>query len=176
MTPAARRVFRASLLLLVLVIGVAGLVFSPAAAPRSSPGGVVSPAPEPVRLTAAQGETFEFFNNGRAAPSSGRGLFETDFFKPAPVPPKPVPKAPPPPPPRNLAVVYRGLAAFPGGASVAYVSVDGRVLTLAAGEAVAEGWTLLEFNAEQAVLAKGEERFTLPFNRSAAVPVGAAKP
>lgn len=175
MTSAARRVFRASLLLLVLVIVVAGLVFFPVVSPRSIPDGIVSPEPEPVRLSAAQRETFEFFNNGRAAPSSGRGLFETDFFKPAPVPPKPASKAAPPTPPRNLAVVYRGLAAFPGGASVAYVAVDGRVLTLEAGEAVAEGWLLLEFNAAQAVIAKSEERFTLPFNRPAAVPA-TAKP
>lgn len=128
---------------------------------------------EPGRITAAQQETFAFFNDGRAAPGSGRGLFETDFFKPAPAPPKPVAKPPAPPAPRKFAVVYRGLAAFPGGASVAYVAVEGRVLTLTAGEAVAEGWTLREFDSAQAVLSKGDERFTLPFNRSSAVPANA---
>ena len=157
-----------------VVIGARNIVAPPAASSRANAGGgglfPPRPEPEPVLVTAAQGEVFAFFNDGRATTGSGRGLFETDFFKPAPAPPKPVPKPPPPPPPRTLTVVYRGLAAFPGGVSVAYVSVDGRVLSLAAGEAVAESWTLLEFNAEQAVLAKGKERFTLPFNRSAAVP------
>jgi len=178
MTPAARRVLRASLLLSALVVGVAGLVFSRGSVPRGDAAEKISPAPEPRRLTAAQGEVFAFFNNGRATLGSGRGLFETDFFKPAPA--KPVPKAvplppPPPPPPRKLAVVYRGFAAFPGGVSVAYVAVDGRVLTLAAGEAMAGGWMLLEFDAERAVLAKGEERFPLPFNRATVV-AAPAKP
>lgn len=175
MTPAARQVVRASLLLAIIVIAVAGLVFAPSAAPRTESGAVGAVGAEPVRLTAAQGEVFAFFNDGRATTGAGRGLFETDFFKPAPAPAKPAPKPAPPPPPRNLAIVYRGLAAFPGGASVAYVAVDGRVLTLAEGEAVAEGWTLSAFDAERAELAKGEERITLPFNRSAAVPA-AAKP
>jgi hypothetical protein len=161
------------LLLLVLSVGVSGIVLSrPGASGSAATLTYVAPS-EPVRITPVQQETFAFFNDGRAAPSSGRGLFETDFFKPAPAPPKPVVKPPPPPPPRNLAVVYRGLAAFPGGTSVAYVAVDGRVLTLSAGEAVAEGWTLLEFDSAQAVLAKGQERFTLPFNRTSAVPANA---
>lgn len=170
MTPASRRVVRASLLLLVLLAGVAGLAFAPSVESRDSSADVLAAEQEPARLTAAQGDVFEFFNDGRAAAGSGRGLFETDFFKPAPAPtalPAPVPA--PAPPPRNIALVYRGLASFPGGASVAYVTVDGRVLTLAPGEAVTEGWRLLEFDADKAVLAKGGERLTLSFNRAGSV-------
>ncbi len=177
MTFAARKVLRASVLLLILAVGLVGLALSPAAATRLGSGATLAGTPEtePLRITARQADTFAFFNDGRAAIETGRGLFETDFFKPAPPPPRPAPKAAPPPPPRKIAVVYRGFASFPGGAGLAYLAVDERVREVGLGEAVAEGWTLLEYNADQAVLVKDGQRLALPFNRATAIPA-AVKP
>lgn len=174
MNPASRRVVFASLPLLAILVATAGLAFSPR---EAEPVRHVGEArPETSRLTAAHGEVFAFLNDGRASATEGRGLFQTDFFKP-PAPPPPKPPAPPapPPPPRMVAVVYRGLGAFPNGASVAYLSVDGGVSALGSGQAVAEGWRLLEFDGEKAVLEKDGERRSMPFNRAGSIPA-AAKP
>lgn len=129
--------------------------------------------PEDSVITEAQHQAYRFFNDGRMDAGKGRGLFETDFFKAKPEPVKP--PAPPAPTSRDAVLFYRGLAAFPDGARVAYLTLDGRSLTLAAGEDVADGWRLEVFDGERAILAKGEERVTLPFNRRAVVSV-AIKP
>ncbi len=171
MTPAARRILAAGSVLLLLLLGLAGLAFSPSAgAARAGAGGAGEAVDaEAPLLTAEQARTFDFFNQGRVSTGEGRGLFATDFFKPAPAPPpKPAPAAPTR---RELAVFYRGLASFPDGARVGYVSVEGRTLMLAAGEAVTEGWLLASFDADSATLAKGEERLVLPFNRRAILSV-----
>ena len=173
MSPAVRRLFSAVAALLVLAAGVAGLMRG--ASPVAPTDGVdaAKVQPERARLAALQVETFEFFRQGRGEPvAAGRGLFETDFFKPPPAPPpKPKPK---PPETREVAVFYRGLAAFPGQPGVAYLAVDGKTATYEPGAAVLNGWTLAEFTPEQAVLAKGDERLALPFNRRAALTVPVA--
>jgi hypothetical protein len=130
-------------------------------------------APEVSVITAAQHAAYRFFNDGRVDAGAGRGLFETDFFKPKPEPAKP--PEPPAPTRRDAVLFYRGLAAFPDGARVAYLSLDGRALTLTAYEVVTDGWSLAEFDGERAILAKGEERVTLPFNRRAVVSVAIKK-
>jgi hypothetical protein len=104
-------------------------------------------------------------------PDATRGLFATDYFKPPPKPPAPPPK--PPPARRDVPLVYRGLAEFGGSSRVAYLVVETRTLTLAAGEEVLDGWRLEAFDAERAVLRKGEETRPLTFNQRAALSVPA---
>lgn len=173
MTTAARRILFATTALFVLLLGLGGLAFAPSAT-SSVPGDFgPTPAAESPMLTATQAETFAFFNQGRATAANGRGLFETDFFKPAPTP-RPAPK-PPAPTSREFVLFYRGLASFPDGARVAYLALEGRTVMLAEGGDVTDGWKLVSFDSEAAVLAKGEERVTLAFNRRAtlSVPVSA---
>ncbi len=171
MNPVRRRFLLALVVLGLLMVGSAGLwlAASRAEAVARPP---TEPADEPRLLTPAQAETYAFFNQGRPTPAgSGRGLFETDFFKPPPpTPPKPKPPAPTT---RDIAVVYRGLAEFPGGASIAYIAVEDRLFTLERGASVGHGWTLSAFDSEKAVLAKEGETVTLDFNRRATLAVPA---
>jgi hypothetical protein len=173
MSPSARRILCAAAVLLVLSLGLGGLVLSPWAAPAVPDGFGSTPPAESPLLTVTQAETFAFFNQGRAAAANGRGLFETDFFKPPPAP-KPAPK-PPAPTSRELVLFYRGLAAFPDGERVAYLAFEGRTLTIGEGADVADGWKLASFDADTAVLAKGEARVILPFNRRAILSVPVTK-
>ncbi len=164
------RVLRAALLLPVPLVVLVALARPPAATPPPAPAPAA--APEPTRLARAHATTFAFFNEGRAQTDSGRDLFATDFFKPPPPPPPPpTPPKPAPPPPKLVEASYRGFAAFPSGAaSIAYLAIDGRVLTLSPGDPVAEGWKLLSFDADSAQLARDEARFTLPFNKPVKLP------
>lgn len=167
MNTARLRVVRAALLLPVPLVVLIALA-RPASAPRAAPP-AATPAPEPTVIHPDYAGTFAFFTEGSASPGTGRGLFETDYFRPPPPPPKP-PAPKPAPPARKLAsAAYRGFATF-GGNSVAYVSVDGRVVTLAVGEAVADGWRIDSFDADGAELARGEERLRLFFNKPASLP------
>ena len=169
MSTATRRILRAAVVLALLLAGLIGLTNAPRPNDPVSPPGGKSPVGEAVRFTDAQRATADFLDNARAAAGTGRGLFETDFFKPPPAPP-PKPK-PMPPTTRELVLFYRGLAAFPDGGRVAYLSIEGRTVTLAAGEAVSDGWQLASFNAEQATLAKDGQTLILPFNRRVTVSV-----
>lgn len=173
MSPAARRISFATAALLLLTLGLAGLALGPrgpAAAGPNTPAVLIA---EPARLGAEQTATFEFFNQDRdpAPADSGRGLFETDYFKPPPAPP-PKPK-PTPPTTREIPVFYRGLAAFPDGADVAYLAVETRLITLESGGAVVDGWILSDFNSERAIITKDEEHLALPFNQRIALTVPA---
>lgn len=157
-------------LLLATLVGLARPApsFSPV---RSIP--VAAPGVEHL-LTAEHRAVATFLASGRAGGgASGPGLFSTDFFKPAP-PPPPKPK-PPAPTTREIPVSYRGLAAFPSG-SVAFLTVEGKELTLAVGDAVAGGWRLDAFDAEQAALVRDDERRNLPARRPAKLVVPAAPP
>lgn len=169
MIAATRQLLRAVAVLLLLFAGLIGLLTVPAPpgpAP-SGPGGAAGP--ETSRFTAAQREAADFLDNGRAAAGTGRGLFATDFFKPPPTPPaKPKPPAPTT---REQVLFYRGLATFPDGARVAYLSIEGRTLTPGIGDAVIDGWKLASFDAEQAVLAKDDRTVALVFNRRATLSV-----
>ena len=169
MNTARLRVVRAALLLPVPLVVLLGLS-RPAPAPRAAPP-IVEPTPEPTIIHPDYAGTFAFFTESSASPGTGRGLFETDYFRPPPPPPpKPPEPKPPPPPPKLVSAAYRGFAAF-GENSVAYLSVDGRTRTLAAGETVADGWKLLSFDADGAELARGEnERLRLLFNKPASLP------
>ncbi|MBC8011588.1 MAG: hypothetical protein H7067_16000 [Burkholderiales bacterium] len=169
MTTAGRRILYATTALFLLVIGLAGLVFAPFSTPAPTPRYAAAPAAEAPLLTATQAETFAFFNEGRAAAANGRGLFETDFFKPAATP-KPAPK-PPAPTRREFVLFYRGFAAFPDGTRIAYLALEGRTVLLGEGGDVTDGWKLVSFDSDAAVLAKGEERVTLAFNRRATLSV-----
>lgn len=164
------RVLRAAFVLPIPLVALLALA-RPHATPPAPPA-PAAPAPEPTRLARAHAATFAFFNEGRADLASGRGLFETDFFKPPPPPPAPpTPPKPAPPPPKLVAASYRGFAAFPSGdSSVAYLSLDGRVVTLAPGEPVASGWKLLSFDAEAAELSRDDARLRLPFNKPVNLP------
>lgn len=176
MSSARLRVTRAAILLPLPLVVLLALVW-PAPSPADPGLTPAAPPPEPARLAAVHAETFAFFNEGRASPGTGRGLFETDFFKPPPPPPPPpaTPK-PAPPPPKPVAVAFRGFAAFPSGvASVAYLSIGGRVVTLTPGEPVTEGWILLSFDTDSAELARDEVRLRLPFNKSVSLPAPPAK-
>jgi hypothetical protein len=166
--PSEFRLTCAAGVLVLFLAGMTGLALigsGKAIAPAA--GG--SPAKEPSLLTETQTKTYWFFAQGDTGAGAGPGLFETDFFKPAPAP-KPAPK-PAPPATRNVALIYRGLAGFPDGSRVAYLAVEGRTLNPAPGDEVADGWKLLSFDSEQAVLAKGDARIMLPFNRSTALTV-----
>ena len=169
MIKVTHRILGASVALALLGLAGGWLLFAPRPRTEGMAGTAASAAPEAVRFTAVQRATADFLDQGRVAAGTGRGLFETDFFKPPPVAPS-KPK-PPAPTTREVVVFYRGLAAFPGGARVAYVALEGRLLTLAAGEGVTDGWTLADFDAERAVLAKGERTVTLAFNRRAVLSV-----
>lgn len=155
---------------LVLVSGIAGLAVigggKAIAEPKSA-----AVAGEPRLLTETQTKTYWFFAQTDSGAGGGPGLFETDFFKPAPAP-KPAPK-PTPPATREVELIYRGLAAFPDGARVAYLAVEGRTLNPAAGDEIVDGWKLVSFDSDQAVLAKAESRHILPFNRRTALTVPA---
>lgn len=169
MTAATRRILRVSAVLLLLLAGLFWLARAPGSAVSALPTEVTPQADETLRFTPAQRATADFLDKGSAVAGTGRGLFETDFFKPPPAPP---PKPPPTPPTtRELVLFYRGLASFPDGTRVAYLSVEGRTVTLPVGEDVTDGWQLAEFGPEQAVLAKGDEKRILPFNRRATVSV-----
>jgi hypothetical protein len=173
MNPARLRVVRAALLLPVPLVVLLGLS-RPSPAPRAAPP-TAEPAAETSVLKPDYAETFAFFDQGRASPGTGRGLFETDYFRPPPPPPPPpAPPKPAPPPPKRVLAAYRGFAAF-GANTVAYVSVDGRTVTLAPGETVAEGWKITSFDADGAELARGEETFRLAFNKPAQLPAPPAK-
>ncbi len=173
MNTARIRVVRAALLLPVPILVLIAL-----SRPEAGPG----PEPTPPRPTAETSllkpeyaETFAFLAQGRASPGTGRGLFETDFFRPPPPPPPPPPQPKPaPPPPKPVLAAYRGFAAF-GANSVAYLAIDGRTVTLAPGAPVAKGWEILSFDADAAELARGEERLRLPFNRPVALPPAPAE-
>ncbi len=169
MTAAVRRLLRAAVVLALLLAGLFGLTKAPPPLHPAPSGGSGPAAEEAMRFTPAQRATADFLDNARAVAGTGRGLFETDFFKPPPAPP-PKPK-PAPPTTRELVLFYRGLAAFPGGGRVAYLSIEGRTATLAEGDPVTDGWQLVAFDPEQAVLAKGEQRLILPFNRRATMSV-----
>lgn len=176
MRAAPVRVARAAAALALLLVGLGGLLRSrgPLAA-SADDGGPPPDAGERTLLTERQREVYSFYNDkASGASSGGRGLFETDFFKPPPAPP---PKPPPPPAPttRELPVIYRGLASFEGGGRVAYLTVENRTLTLAAGESVADGWTLAEFDFERATLAKADKTITVGFNRRAVLVVPVKK-
>ena len=173
MSFSSRRILCAAAALLLLLLGLGGLALSPSAEPARPDASGGTPVAESPLLTVAQAETFAFFNQGRAAAANGRGLFETDFFKPPPAP-KPAPK-PPAPTSRELVLFYRGLAAFPDGERVAYLAVEGRTVTIGEGTDVADGWKLASFDADTAVLAKGEARVILPFNRRATLSVPVTK-
>ncbi len=164
------RVLRAALVLPVPLVVLLALARPQPAAPGAP--APEAPAPEARRLARGHADTFAFFNEGRAQTDSGRSLFATDFFKPPPPPPTPpAPPKPAPPPPKLVAASYRGFAAFPSGAaSIAYLAVDDRVVTLSPGDPVAEGWKLLSFDADSAELARDEARFTLPFNKPVKLP------
>lgn len=169
MSSSRLRVLRAALL-----VPVPAFVLLALARPQAEPPAPPAPAPfapESARLARSHADTFAFFNEGRAQTAAGRSLFATDFFKPPPPPvPPPAPK-PPPPPPKLVAAAYRGFAAFPSGAaSVAYLAIEGRVVTLASGEPVAEGWKLVSFDADGAELARGDARLRLPFNKPVNLP------
>lgn len=170
------RIARAAAALALLLVGLGGLLGS--RAPRTAPdggGGRPADAEERTLLTARQREVYSFYNDKPAdTASGGRGLFETDFFKPPPAPP---PKPPPPPAPttRELPVIYRGLAEFDGGGRVAYLTVENRTLTLAAGDAVADGWTLAGFDSERATLAKADKTIIVGFSRRAVLVVPVKK-
>jgi hypothetical protein len=170
MSPVVRRLSAAAATTFVLALGCLGLVFAPSGEAVAPPPSV-APTEEARLLTAGQADTFAFFNQSRATPGSGRGLFETDFFKPPPAPP-PKPK-PAPPATRELGLFYRGLAAFPDGASVAYLAVEKNTLTFGVGDVVADGWKLASFDSEQAVLAKDDRTVVLPFNRRSVLTVPA---
>lgn len=171
MSPASRRLLRAAVVLLALLAGLAGLLSVPDPAPAAAPAPAPDLPAETPRFTATHRATAAFLEAGRSGAATGRGLFETDFFKPKPAPP-PKPK-PAPPATRDLVVFYRGLAAFPDGARVAYFSVEGRTVTLAPGDTLAGGWQLAAFDADTATLAKGDTRLDLPFNRRGAIAVPA---
>lgn len=162
-------VLRAALLLPIMLVVFFALVW-PAPPPAMPVPTSASPAPEPARLARAHAETFAFFNEGRPDLGAGRGLFATDFFKPPPPPPPPpIPPKPAPPPPKLIAATFRGFASFPSG-TVAYLSLDGRVITLAPGEPVAEGWKLLSFDSDSAELSRDDARLRLPFNKPVPLP------
>ncbi|MCU0792746.1 MAG: hypothetical protein MUE42_07830 [Opitutaceae bacterium] len=165
MSALVRRFTFTAIVLSTLVLGAAGLTRGGGVAARPAEAAPRAAA-EISRLHPRDLETLEFFRQGRGeAVVSGPGLFATDFFKPPPEPPaKPKPK---PPETREIALLYRGLASFPGSDGIAYLSVDGKVQTYERGAAFPAGWTLNDFDAERAVLARGEERLTLPFNRRA---------
>ncbi len=172
MSTPAKRLVAPLIALAIVLVAVIGL----ASARRTSltPVSVNDRyAPEISLITDAQHSAYRFFQDGKSGTGTGRGLFETDYFKPKPEPVKP--PAPPAPTRREAVLFYRGLAAFPDGSRVAYLSLDGRALTLTAKDAVIDGWSLVEFDGDKAVLAKGDERVTLPFNRRAVVSV-AIKP
>ena len=163
------RVVRAALLLpvpLLVLVALSRTVPASRATPLR-----FEPEPEPNIIHPDYAQTFAFFTEGSASPGTGRGLFETDFFRPPPPPPpKPPAPKPPPPPPKLVSAAYRGFASF-GGNAVAYVSVDGRTRTLTVGETVADGWKIAAFDAEAAELVRGEtERFRLSFNKPAQLP------
>ena len=169
MSAASRRILRAALVLLLLLAGLLGLMKVPPSLRPAPSGGNTPAAEETLRFTPGQRATADFLDKGHAIAGTGRGLFETDFFKPPP-PPPPKPK-PVPPTTRELVVYYRGLAAFPDGSRVAYLSVEGNTVTLSGGDTVADGWKLTAFDAERAALAKGDQTLILPFNRRATVTV-----
>lgn len=170
MSSSRLRVLRAALLLPLPMVVLIALLRPHAPAPE-----VPLPTPpsaEPRRLTSSLEAPLEFLVTGRAQTDAGRSLFATDFFKPPPPPPTPTaPPKPAPPPPKPVSIAFRGFAAFPAGAaSVAYLAIDGRVVPLAAGETVAEGWKLLSFDADAAELARDEARLRLPFNQPVNLP------
>lgn len=172
MSTQRKRLLAPALVLAVLLVAALGV----ASAGRTSltpPSAGDRHAPEVSVISDAQHASYRFFNDGRAGVGAGRGLFETDFFKPKPAPEKP--PAPPAPTRRDAVLIYRGLAEFADRTRVAYVSLDGRALALSTDDAVTDGWSLAEFDGDQAVLVKGTERVTLPFNRRAVVSV-AIKP
>ena len=164
------RVLRAAILLPVPLLVLIALARPHVAPP--SPAPAPTPGPEPGRLVRAHADAFAFFNEGRAETGAAGALFATDFFKPPPPPPAPpAPPKPAPPPPKLVAASYRGFAAFPSGdSSVAYLSLDGRVVTLTPGEPVASGWKLLSFDSDSAELARDDARLSLPFNKPVNLP------
>jgi len=175
MSSSRLRVLRAALLLPVPLVVLLALARPQPGTPPPPPA--ANFGPEPVRLARVHADTFAFFNEGRAQTGSVRSLFATDFFKPPPAPPAPpAPPKPAPPPPKPVSAAYRGFAAFPSGdSSVAYLAVDGRVLTLAPGQPVAAGWKLISFDAEAAELARDDARLRLPFNRPVNLPAPPSK-
>ena len=170
MSSARLRVLRAALLLPVPLVVL--LALARPATPPPAPPAPAAPAPEPPQRARAHADTFAFFNDNRAQTDSGGSLFATDFFKPPPPPPPPpTPPKPAPPPPKLVTASYRGFAAFPSGtASIAYLSIDGRVLTLSPGEPVAEDWKLLSFDADAAELSRDDTHLRLPFNKPVSLP------
>lgn len=167
MSVLGKRILAPALVLAALLLGLFGLS-SVRRVEAPAPGGVENHAPEAVALTQAEEETYRFFQEDRAVPGAGRGLFETDFFKTKPVPAK---VEPPAPTRREAVLFYRGLATFSDGGRVAYLTIDGRSATLASDEVVIDGWKLDRFDGERATLKKGTESVDLPFNRRAVVSV-----
>ncbi len=154
---------------LALAIGQA---WSPGAPTAGGP--VPTENEEPPLLTAEHRAVAAFLASGRAGGgANGQGLFSTDFFKPPP-PPPPKPK-PPAPTTREIPVLYRGLAVFSSG-SVAFFSVEGKDRVIAAGEPVAGGWTLENFDVENARLVRDEERKDFAARRPAKLIVPATQP
>lgn len=156
--------------LAVLLGGIAGLLAIGGGKDAVRPEAPAT-AVEPGLLTEDQKKAFWFFTKGDSGAGEGPGLFETDYFKPAPAP-KPVAK-PAPPATREVTLIYRGLAAFPDGSRVAYLALEGRNFNPAPGDEITHGWRLDAFDSDQAVLVKGEERLMLPFNRGTVLVVPA---
>jgi hypothetical protein len=172
MMPVTQRQWVAAGSLLVALIAL--LQFAIGTAESSGdPGPGRDARPRAVdRLAASQLSGLEFLRGEAELPTSGRDLFATEHFKPAPKPPPP--PRPAPPATRQAPVVYRGFAQLENGLRFAYVEVDGKLRTLNAGDEVISGWKVVSFDGAAAILGREEANQLLEFNKRGSITVPAS--
>lgn len=166
-----------------LLMGLACWLLLRMANPSRSMSSLATPPASRLddRLSEADRALQAFFAAEAPVVQGGPSLVQTDFFRPAapPAPPKPPP--PKPAPEKAVAVTYRGLVDLGDGRRVAYLLIDGKVLTKVAGDAVAGPWMVRSFDRDALVLGNGAENgdeVRVPFNRNGTVryPVAEAPP
>lgn len=158
-----------------VLLGLLGLAWALAPWRAPAPAGTSltpdSALEERPHLESTHRETLAFFGS-RPVRQAGRGLFETDYFKPAPKPPPP-PK-PTPPLTREAPALYRGFSEPASGLRLAYVEVDGSLRTLAVGDTVLGPWKVEKINDDSLVLLGGDLSEELAFRKRSTLTVPAS--
>lgn len=168
MIAASRHIAVVSATLCVLLAGQLYFAFAQGRGAALAPLPDALDQPRARRLAAGTGDT-EFFQRDAFVLPEGPGLFETDFFKPAALPP---PK-PPAPAEKPVSIAYRGLAEFADGARIVYLVVEGKPVQLAPGETVVGPWKLETADAETARFTREGAVHEILFNQGGQLPVPA---